>query len=276
MRKLFILLSLVVLQTDAKTPFAPVADADCDADCTCNYMTETEEDYIACMSGDYDYEPPSDGEWDDCMNATGEYDDPPPLEVNSEKNDGADLFVKDAEGRTSLHLAAMYGYREMVAIILKHNPTVNVKDHEGNTPLHYAIMRGQKSVAYMLMEAGADMDVKNNKGEPALVVLELEGKAVCWHVCSISEYHCEGNEDREPEMFYEKSLYIQLQSAFRKGFETVEHDKECKPYWEGDDGESIAFIYENMAGLQKRNPNKAAKIVQKKGTSVKITLWKTN
>ncbi|MGC9105409.1 MAG: ankyrin repeat domain-containing protein [Thermoprotei archaeon] len=51
-----------------------------------------------------------------------------------------DVNIRDKDGNTPLHLAAWYGYLDIVKFLVEHGADVNARNAEGNTPLHLAIM----------------------------------------------------------------------------------------------------------------------------------------
>lgn len=41
-------------------------------------------------------------------------------------------------GHTALHIACIFGYSDIVELLIEHHARVNVKDVTGKTPLYYA------------------------------------------------------------------------------------------------------------------------------------------
>lgn len=77
------------------------------------------------------------------------------------------LETRDALGRTPLHIAAMFGLEEMVAILLERGAEVNARDQWGVTPLfRLELLRRYRgwehsAIADMLREAGGiKMDMR--------------------------------------------------------------------------------------------------------------------
>ncbi len=114
--------------------------------------------------------------------------------------------IDDQEDQTPLHIAALYGHTEAVAILLTHGASVDVRDYYGRSPLHtaviggsmpcmtslldkkrslinvpdktkdtplyYAIRAGAPAIVHFLCTKGAQVDVKNgNKQTPLAVAL---------------------------------------------------------------------------------------------------------
>lgn len=44
---------------------------------------------------------------------------------------------------------------------------MNIKDNDGNTPLHLAAMNGNTGIVQTLLEKGANTNAKNNRGKTA-------------------------------------------------------------------------------------------------------------
>ena len=63
-------------------------------------------------------------------------------------------MVRDAQGRTLLHKAALNNNTRIARLLLRHGIDVNAQDNEGNTALHYAADRHMRDL--LLITAGAD------------------------------------------------------------------------------------------------------------------------
>lgn len=84
---------------------------------------------------------------------------------------GADMNLKDKNGRTPLLLAAESADGEIVTLLLDKGADVNAKDDEsGFTALHYAARSGKKDAAEVLIARGADINTKDNQGHTPLYV----------------------------------------------------------------------------------------------------------
>lgn len=95
---------------------------------------------------------------------------------------GADPNIKDAEGRTSLHLRAKEGFFESMQIMIEKNACVNAVDKEDKTSLHYAASAPWNSVrdqafhcVELLVFSGANIDAKDSKGWTALFYSSQKG-----------------------------------------------------------------------------------------------------
>ncbi|KAJ4191030.1 hypothetical protein NW755_005241 [Fusarium falciforme] len=77
---------------------------------------------------------------------------------------GADLTVRDTEGRTPLLMAARLGQPEMVQLLLDHGADINDKDNDSYSVVHTAVNAGDYQVLDLLLKAGADV----HSGDPAV------------------------------------------------------------------------------------------------------------
>ena len=78
--------------------------------------------------------------------------------------------VQDKYQLTPLHLASLYGWVEMVRVLLNCGTTVNAEDNLGRTPLHMVSVARDRSIAQengvciaqLLLEHGADVNAQDN------------------------------------------------------------------------------------------------------------------
>jgi hypothetical protein len=82
-------------------------------------------------------------------------------------NYGADVRVKDANGKTALHKAAEQGLSDMVKMLLDAGALPDAADKDRNTALMLAAQAGHAKVVEVLLDVGAEPEVKNNTGKTA-------------------------------------------------------------------------------------------------------------
>ncbi|MFC1763445.1 ankyrin repeat domain-containing protein [Planctomycetota bacterium] len=82
---------------------------------------------------------------------------------------GADVELKDKDGRTPLHLASESADEDVVELLLDKGAKINEKENEsGLTALHHAARIGKRNVAELLIAKGADINVKDKQGRTPL------------------------------------------------------------------------------------------------------------
>ncbi len=76
---------------------------------------------------------------------------------------GVDVNVKDKDGNTALHEAAIKGYLDIVRWLIGNGADVNVENSDGgDTALHLAALHGHTDVVKVLIWNGADLNDKHN------------------------------------------------------------------------------------------------------------------
>ena len=88
--------------------------------------------------------------------------------VRAQLDAGVDVNARDADGDTSLLLAAVYAGPECVELLLKKGADVNVANKLGVTPLHRAATNYEK--AKLLIDAGANVKVTTKSGRTPLTL----------------------------------------------------------------------------------------------------------
>jgi ankyrin repeat protein len=92
-----------------------------------------------------------------------------PAVIESLLEAGASVKLRTLmDGATALHCAASKGHVQCVEILLRHKAFVKTFDKQGNTPLHLAAWHGHDEVVQMLLDAGANLSAKNNERKEAI------------------------------------------------------------------------------------------------------------
>ena len=76
--------------------------------------------------------------------------------------------MSTSDGRTPLHLAALFAYLECVEYLVSRGADINNKDVDGDTALHLAVFNDHVDVVKFLLKNNADVNVTNNKGNTSL------------------------------------------------------------------------------------------------------------
>jgi len=71
---------------------------------------------------------------------------------------GDRVEAKNAEGGTSLHIAASYNSLKVARVLIEHRAEIDAKNEDGWTPLHKAVRNNFLDVARLLIEHGANTD----------------------------------------------------------------------------------------------------------------------
>ena len=54
---------------------------------------------------------------------------------------------------------------EVIAVLIKHEASINITNNRGDTPVYEAAMRNNTEVIAMLIKHGVSINITNNKGE---------------------------------------------------------------------------------------------------------------
>lgn len=87
---------------------------------------------------------------------------------------GANVDLRNSEGQTMAHLAAMLGYASVLARLARRGAQLDAQDVSGMTPLQFACLCGQRSTARLLLRAGADPFRRTLAGDDARALADVE------------------------------------------------------------------------------------------------------
>jgi len=90
---------------------------------------------------------------------------------------GADLELRDNDGRTALMEACMAGHKDSVLMLVEKGANVHAESRHGTTPLLAASVSGQPEVVRIILERGADVNAANRYGKTPLAEATASGCA---------------------------------------------------------------------------------------------------
>ena len=90
------------------------------------------------------------------------------------------IHAYSPDGWTALHLAAHFGQREAVEVLLAAGASVQARSQNGmrNTPLHAAMPGGKSEIVEVLLASGAEVNAQQEGGFTALHEAASQGSAV--------------------------------------------------------------------------------------------------
>jgi ankyrin repeat protein len=88
---------------------------------------------------------------------------------------GHDANASDDSQRTALMLAAVSGYDDAVALLIRYRASTNTADKFGNSALYYAAAGDNVGTIRLLLAAGADINIGNRQGMTPLMIAAAEG-----------------------------------------------------------------------------------------------------
>lgn len=97
------------------------------------------------------------------------------LEVERFLREGVDINDLNETKNTPLHIAALYGYLDIVAILCKRNADVNAVNELNYTALHYAACWGHVEIVKFLFSKGAKIDPLSKKNRTPLHLSAFAG-----------------------------------------------------------------------------------------------------
>lgn len=91
-------------------------------------------------------------------------------------NNGIDVDVKDEDGFTPLHIAALRNNFGFVNILLDNGANIDAEANDGSTALHCSTENNSPETLKVLLDRKAKIDAKNKLGHTPLHVAALRGK----------------------------------------------------------------------------------------------------
>jgi len=88
---------------------------------------------------------------------------------------GANIQLKNSNGRSPLMEAARAGNARIAGLLLKNRAVINDTDNEGKTPLMFACMSGNAEVTMILLDHGAEINAQDKDGWTAIMEAAKKG-----------------------------------------------------------------------------------------------------
>ncbi|KAJ3093008.1 Ankyrin repeat domain-containing protein 55 [Quaeritorhiza haematococci] len=104
-----------------------------------------------------------------------------PQHVSMLLKSGANVYLKDIEGKTALHWVAGNKHTKCCSVLLRHSPDlVMVRDTHGRVPLHLACGYGNIAIVEkLLQEGGVDINIRDDRLRTPLHWASVSGRAAC-------------------------------------------------------------------------------------------------
>ena len=101
---------------------------------------------------------------------------------------GADVNIKNGEGKTPLMIALSRGDIETTKVLLDKGADVNIKNGDGKTPLMIALSRGDIETTKVLLDKGAETGMHLNKGSSVEVLQDNQGNITLHYAIDAIKY----------------------------------------------------------------------------------------
>ncbi|MCP4441044.1 MAG: hypothetical protein GY810_19140 [Aureispira sp.] len=128
-----------------------------------------------------------------------------PLDYQHKKND-----------KTLLLFAIEANQIEIIDLLLKYKPNLEIPDKDGNTALNIAVGNNQVNIVQKLIEAGASPNTENNKGNSPLITLYDEYCTKTYEKTKIATLLLEAGADYTIHNFH--VLHLVRKNYYREGF----------------------------------------------------------
>lgn len=97
-------------------------------------------------------------------------------------DNGADIDLQDAEGKTVLMVALIKDKFDIFSFLLEHGANPNIPNNKGITVLHFAAYNEKEKFAKKVLEHGADINAKLPNGSTALMLACEKGDVFIVHL----------------------------------------------------------------------------------------------
>lgn len=87
------------------------------------------------------------------------------------------IHSRNADGDMPLHMAALWGERYAITLLLDAGAEIDAKGDMSNTPLYYAVMGDHLLAAEVLLERGANPDAPSELGYTPRTLAKQHGMA---------------------------------------------------------------------------------------------------
>ena len=91
-------------------------------------------------------------------------------------DEGTNVNITDALGRTPLHMAIFYSHPKTSALLIASGANTNAKDRTGMTPLHAAVLVGGEDEVELLLDKKADIKAVSETGLTPLHLAAATGQ----------------------------------------------------------------------------------------------------
>jgi len=134
------------------------------------------------------------------------------------------LNVQNFNAETSLSVAVVEGYYEIVKFLIESGANINLGNCRSESPLHLAVVLGNLDIACLLVEEGAHVDAEDDCGDTPLHFAVREDRAeMVSFLISVGADPDHTNQDEEsPQELAEMFGSSDVKNAFSRRFSTRE------------------------------------------------------
>ncbi|KAG0725555.1 Serine/threonine-protein phosphatase 6 regulatory ankyrin repeat subunit C [Chionoecetes opilio] len=105
-----------------------------------------------------------------------------------------DVNAKDANGVSTLHLAARKEREYCARLLIAAGVDLNARDNSMKTPLHVSVFGKSTKIMKLLLEAGCDAGALNDKGFSVLHIAALSGTKRPFRNCGMAGVEADGKD----------------------------------------------------------------------------------